>query len=407
MRSATIVAEKVEQAIGILDETGVDAWLTFVRETTDAPDPVLPLLLGQNLTWQSALILTRDGKRIAIVGKYEDDDVRATGVWNEVIPYVEGIRRPLVETLGRLDPATIAVNFSLDDVKADGLTHGMFLLLQEHLADTPYGDRLVIAADIINALRGRKSAGELDRLRRAVATAEAIFALTAEYAQPGRSEVEIARFMREQAALRDAATAWDRRQCPIVTTGPDSTVGHAVPSPDLAITPGRIFHLDFGVRQDDYCSDLQRAWYVPEPGESAPPDAVQHAFDTIVKAIHHAAGVLRPGVEGWHVDEAARRVIVEAGYPEYRHATGHQVGRSAHDGGTVLGPRWERYGRTPFYMAEPGNVFTLELGVDNVDGRGYLGLEEMVVVTANGCEFLSSPQKTLPLLLQSGARGRV
>ena len=319
--TGSIVGQKVEQAIGILGEVEVDAWLTFVRETTDAPDPVLPLILGQNLTWQSGLILTRDGRRIAIVGKYEDEAVKSSGVWSEVVAYVEGIRQPLVETLERLDPRTIAVNFSLDDVKADGLTHGMFLLLQEHLAGTPYGERLVIAADLIRALRGRKTRGELERLRAAIATTDEIFACVAGFARPGRNEAEIAGFMRDEAAKRGAEPAWDPHQCPIVTTGPDSMVGHAFPSPELAVTPGRIFHIDFGVRQDDYCSDLQRAWYVPAPGETAPPGALQQAFDTVVGAIRAAAEKLRPGVEGWRVDAAARKFVVDAGYPEYQHAT--------------------------------------------------------------------------------------
>jgi Xaa-Pro aminopeptidase len=393
-----IVSEKVDQAIGILDETGVDAWLTFVRETTDAPDPVLPLILGQNLTWQSALILTRTGDRIAVVGKFEDEAVRSTGAWSEVIPYVEGVKAPLTDVLRRLDPQSLAVNFSLDDVKADGLTHGMFLLLQEHLQGTPYGGRLVIAADIIKALRGRKTPGEVDRIRKAIATTEAIFAATAGAIRLGTSELDIARFMQGDAAKRGVALAWDPQQCPIVTTGPDSMIGHAYPSADLVIESGRIFHVDFGVRQDDYCSDLQRCWYVPAPGETAPPPEVQRAFDAVLGAIRAAADVLRPGVEGWQVDAAARGALVDAGYPEYQHATGHQVGRCAHDGGTVLGPRWERYGRTPYYAAEAGNIFTLELGVENADGRGYLGLEEMVLVTDDGCTYLSTPQTTLPLL---------
>jgi Xaa-Pro aminopeptidase len=399
-----LVSEKVDQAIGILDEAGVDAWLTFVRETTDAPDPVLPLILGQNLTWQSALVLTRAGDRIAVVGKFEDEAVKSTGAWSEVIPYVEGIRAPFIDVLRRIDPQTVAVNFSLDDVKADGLTHGMFLLLQEHLDGTPYGERLVIAADIIKALRGRKTPGEVERMRNAIATTEAIFAVTAEKMRPGTSEVEVARFMKDEAARRGVSLAWDPQQCPIVTTGPDSMVGHAYPSADLAIEPGRVFHVDFGVRQDDYCSDLQRAWYVPAPGETAPPAEVKRAFDAVLGAIRGAAAVLRPGVEGWQVDAAARQAFVDAGYAEYQHATGHQVGRSAHDGGTVLGPRWERYGRTPHYTAEAGNVFTLELGVENADGRGYLGLEEMVLVTDDGCEYLSTPQTTLPLLTARGPR---
>jgi Xaa-Pro aminopeptidase len=225
-----LVSEKVDQAIGILDEAGVDAWLTFVRETTDAPDPVLPLILGQNLTWQSALVLTRAGDRIAVVGKFEDEAVKSTGAWSEVIPYVEGIRAPFIDVLRRIDPQTVAVNFSLDDVKADGLTHGMFLLLQEHLDGTPYGERLVIAADIIKALRGRKTPGEVERMRNAVATTEAIFAVTAEKMRPGTSEVEVARFMKDEAARRGVSLAWDPQQCPIVTTGPDSMIGHAYPS---------------------------------------------------------------------------------------------------------------------------------------------------------------------------------
>jgi Xaa-Pro aminopeptidase len=396
--TTSIVSEKVNQAIGILDEVGVDAWLTFVRETTDAPDPVLPLILGQNLTWQSALILTRGGDRVAIVGKYEDEAVRSTGVWSEVIPYVEGIGASLTDALRRIDPQALAVNFSLDDVKADGLTHGMFLLLQECLEGTPYGRRLVIAADIIKALRGRKTHGEIERIRSAIATTDEIFAAVAAVARPGTSEIDVARFMHEQAAKRAVSLAWDPQQCPIVTTGPGSMVGHAFPSADLVIEPGRIFHLDFGVRQDDYCSDIQRAWYVAAEGETRPPPAVGRAFDAVAGAIRAAAAALRPGVEGWQVDAAAREAFMDAGYPEYQHATGHQVGRSAHDGGTVLGPRWERYGRTPHYAVEAGNVFTLELGVENADGRGYLGLEEMVLVTDDGCEYLSKPQTTLPLL---------
>ncbi|MHC4908108.1 MAG: M24 family metallopeptidase [Planctomycetota bacterium] len=396
--SATIAAEKVEQAVGILADLGLDAWMTFARETTESGDPVLPLILGHPVTWQSAFIVTRGGDRIAIVGKYEDEAVMSTGAWTEVMPYVQGLREPLREVLGRLDPARIAINYSTDDVKADGLTHGLYLLLREHLAGTPWLDRFESAGEVIRRLRGVKTSGEIERIRAAIAAGDRIFQEVADTLGPGTSEAEVAHFMHERADDRGLGMAWERSQCPIVTTGPGSMVGHGIPSPDLHIRPGNVFHLDFGVVHDGYCSDIQRAWYVPDGGEAFPPAAVKKGFDTIVRAIEAAAALVRPGAIGWEVDAAARKVIVDAGYPEYEHATGHHVGRAAHDGGGVIGPRWERYGRTPEFALEAGNVVTLELGIDELDGRGYLGLEEMALVTDDGYEWLSTPQRELPLL---------
>jgi len=402
----SIVAEKVQQAVAILRELDLDCWLTFVRETTETGDPVLPLILGQSLTWQSALIITKTGETIAIVGKYEDEAVRSSGgggVWTKVLPYVQSIRSPLTTTLARLNPRQIAVNFSTDDVKADGLSHGMMLLLREYLAGSPFAERLVSAGPVIRALRGRKSPGEVERIKHAIAVGDEIFESVARFAKAGMSEKAIADFMHAEVERRKITTSWEWAQCPIVTTGPKSMVGHAAPSNDLTIEPGHIFHLDFGVRVDEYCSDIQRSWYVPhphenKPGETNPPETVQRGFDTVLRAIQAAFDTLKPGTPGWQVDAAARKVIVDAGYPEHQHATGHGVGRAAHDGGIVLGPKWERYGQTPTYPVEPGHVLTLELGIENLDGRGYLGLEEMVLVTDRGAEWLSVPQTTMMLL---------
>ena len=111
----SIVAEKLDQAVAILNELRIDCWLTFVRETGDAGDPALPLVLGRNLTWQSALIVTREGDRVAIVGNYDADAVRTIEGWTDVVPYVQGIRDPLVETLDLIKPRSIAINYSPDD----------------------------------------------------------------------------------------------------------------------------------------------------------------------------------------------------------------------------------------------------------------------------------------------------
>jgi Xaa-Pro aminopeptidase len=174
-------------------------------------------------------------------------------------------------------------------------------------------------------------------------------------------------------------------------------IGHGVPSSEILLEPGQLVHLDLGVIVEDYSSDIQRCWYVACPGESALPSDLADGLAAVAGAIQMGAIALRPGVLGHEVDAAARSFLVNSGYPEYLHALGHQVGRVAHDGGSLLGPRWERYGRLPEIPVEEGQVYTLELGV-TVAGSGYLGLEEMVRVGADGVEWITEPQRSIPVL---------
>lgn len=388
-----LVQEKVNQVPGILQEIGIDCWITFVRETSAVQDPMLPLIYGHGVTWQSAFILTRDGKRIAIVGHFDAETARRTGAYDEVIAYHAGVREPLRRALAELDPQQIALNYSRNDPHADGLTVGLYQLLQEHLAGTPYPARFVSAEPIILALRGRKTETEIDRIEAAIRTTEEIYAQTFEFARVGMSEREIGRFMHEQVAARGMETAWEAASCPAVNSGPDTPVGHAGPT-DVVVEPGHLLHFDFGVRQEQYCSDIQRMVYFLRPGETEPPAEVQRGFDTVRRSILAAAAALKPGVLGKEVDAIARRVIVDAGYAEYMYGTGHQLGRDCHDGGALLGPTWERYGDTPNLRVEAGQVFTLEPSLA-VPGYGYMGLEEDVLVTEQGAVFLGTPQTQL------------
>ena len=391
-----LVQEKVDQAIGILEEMGIDLWLTFVRETSAGGDPVLPLIYGEgDLTWQSALMLSRSGQRAAIVGRYETEAARATGAYPVVVPYDESPAPDLLRVLRQLDPAHIAINYSLDDVLADGLGHGLYQVLLAYLQDTSYAERLLSAEGIISTLRGRKSPEEVERIRVAVATTAEIYQRTFEAIEPGMTEIEIGRFMEAQMEELGVGPAWHAGHCPTVNAGADSPVGH-VERGHYAVARGQLLHFDFGVQQQGYCSDIQRTVYMLGTGEDGPPPQVLRAFDTVVRAIQAAVEAMKPGVPGKEVDAIARRIVTGAGYPEYKHATGHQVGRLAHDGGAILGPQWARYGQTPNLPLEAGHVFAVELGVE-VEGRGYVGLEENVLVTEAGAEYLSEPQATLIL----------
>jgi Xaa-Pro aminopeptidase len=392
-QSFELVHEKLDQAVAILDEMDTGLWLTFVRETSQVPDPALNIVLGWDLTWQSALLVSRTGERVAIVGQFDADNIRRSGAYHTVIGYHEGLREPLLQVLQRLDPQSIAINYSENDPAADGLTHGMFGVLRKHLDNTPYVQRLISAEHVIGALRGRKSPGELARIRRAIAATEGIFEQLTDHLQPGQSEQELADWVHRRVAQLELGFAWEPAYCPTFTAGPDSPYGHAMPG-EWRTGRGQTLQIDFGVKKQGFVADLQRTWYLLDEGESHPPAEVQRAFDAVRAAIQAGEAALKPGAIGWEVDAAARTAITERGYPPYQHALGHQMGRSAHDGSTILGPRWERYQDTPFGVVEPGNVFTLELGV-RVPERGFIGLEEDVVVTETGCEYLSTPQTGL------------
>ena len=393
----SLLQEKATQATEILKETDIDLWLTFVRETSGVRDPALDLLIGPgDLTWQSALMFTKTGERIAIVGRYEVDAVERLGVFETVLGYDEGIRSVLQETLQRLNPGEVAVNTSQNNVHADGLTHAMYGMLVGYLNGTPYADRLVSAEPVINALRGRKTPTEVERIRKAIAITDEIYRKTFDHVRTGMTEKEVADFMHAQITEAGLGFAWPRESNPAVTSGPDSPVGHSGPT-DIRIQPGHILHLDFGVKYEQYCSDIQRVAYILTEGEiTAPPD-VMRGFETVRQAIEDSRAAMRPGVQGVEIDNIARRVVTAAGYPEYKHALGHQLGRVAHDGGALLGPLWERYGNAPKLRLEAGQVYTIEPSL-TVPGYGVIGLEEDVLMTDTGAEYLCPPQKEILLL---------
>jgi len=391
-----LIQEKLRQAVGILNELSIDCWLTFVRESGISGEPTMPFLLSSDVTWHSAFIVTRCGRICAIVGELDRKAVEDLGVYQEVIGYVEAINPPLVRLLEEIAPKQIAINYSKSSEICDGLTHGMYLTLLDILKPIQYDRRLISSEPVISRLRARKTETELERVQAAIRQTQEIFDLAAGFIHPGLTEKEIARFMLDEVKRRGLETAWDRAHCPAVFTGPDTAGAHYRPT-GRAVEPGHVLNMDFGIKVEDYCSDLQRTFYILEPGQDQAPEEVKKGFRTIRSAIEKSRRKLAPGVQGREVDAVARREVVSAGYEEFPHGLGHQVGRFAHDGTALLGPPWEKYAGKTFEPVERGMVFTLEPRL-TVPGRGVVTIEEMVVVTENGAEYLSEPQQELILI---------
>lgn len=393
----SLMQEKVNQAIEILKEQNVDMWLTFVRETSGVRDPVLDLLIGAaDLTWPSALILTRQGEKIAIIGNLEKEAIQRLDVFTEIHGYDKSVRDLLRDTVTRLAPDQVAVNTSRNNVHADGLTHAMYEFLKEYLAGTPFAERLVSAEPIINSMRGRKTPTEQARVRRAVEITEEIFQRTFAFIKVGMTEIQVADYMHGLMKEYGVDFAWPRENNPAVNAGPNSPVGHSGPT-GIKIERGHILHFDFGVKYENYCSDTQRVAYMLREGETEAPKEVQSGFAVIRSAVEQSRVAMKPGVTGNSIDVIARGIVTDSGYPEFQYALGHQLGRAAHDGGALLGPLWEKYGDSPNQKLEIGQVFTIEPGLA-VPNYGYIGLEEDVLVTESSTQYFCDPQREIVLL---------
>lgn len=394
--SKEMILEKINQAVKILNEKNIDMWMTFVRETGNMKDPMVDMIVGTNATWQSAFIITKSGQTHAIVGSLEVENMKAVGIYKNIHSYLKYVKDTLIDVLNIYKPEKIAINYSRNSTLADGMTYGLYLELLDHLKDTKYAQALISSEDVVAALRGRKSQTELELLKESIKEALKIFDEVTKFIKPGLSEKEVADFVINLTRSKGLELSWDQDYCPSVFSGPDTAGAHSGPT-NRVIEAGHVINMDFGVKYKSYCSDLQRTWYVLRPHEDKAPAEVQKGFDVIYESITRSANELKPGKKGYEIDEIARNYIQIQGYPEFPHGLGHQVGRVCHDGGCLLGPKWERYGNLPYLEVEEGNVFTIEPRL-TIPNYGIATIEEEVVVTKTGCEFLSQRQKEIYLV---------
>ena len=395
--SVELIRAKHRQALGLMRERGIDTWLIqFARETGMRPDP-LGYLVGGSVTWPSAFLLNRDGATAAVVGTGDAGTFEATGLWSELRAFRAGPGKDLLDLLHKWDPKTLGVTWSESDDTADGITHGMYRLLEGLLAGTRFADRLVPAGELAGDVRGIKLPEEVAAIARAVQLTEELLERIERRLQPGITEIGLQREVHDWVRESGWKFSWDEEYCPMVNFGQPAFLGHAGPT-ERALEPGDVIHVDIGLIVDGFASDLQRTWYWRRPGESEAPPDVRRTFDAVKAALAAGVAAIKPGAKGFEVDAASRSTVEEWDYPDPGFAFGHGCGRVAHDGGGLLGPEWERYGDSPRFTIREGNVFAVEMDLEVPGYGGVIGLEEEVVVTADGASYLSNPQRELKLL---------
>lgn len=174
----------------------------------------------------------------------------------------------------------------------------------------------------------------------------------------------------------------------IVASGWRGALPHGKAS-DKIVAAGEFVTLDFGALYQGYCSDMTRTFLVNGEGVSAESHPLFNVYQIVLQAQLAAISAIRPGVRCQQVDDAARRVITEAGYGEYfGHNTGHAIGIEVHED-----PRFSPRDTT---MLLPGMLLTVEPGI-YLPGQGGVRIEDVVLVTPQGAEVLYAMPKTVLL----------
>jgi Xaa-Pro aminopeptidase len=240
------------------------------------------------------------------------------------------------------------------------------------------GRELVPRTKLVERLRAVKDDDELDAIRRAAAITERVYDVISTEAFVGRTERDlvwrIEQLFREEGAHGVAFPT-------VVATGPNGASPHAVPG-ERVVEEGQTVVVDCGAMVDGYCSDCTRTF-----AAGALPERLEDAYETCLRTQLAALDLVRAGASGRETDARAREIVDATEFRGmFRHGLGHGVGLLVHEDPSLR--------QEEDWVLEAGNVVTVEPGV-YLPGEGGVRIEDLVVVTEDGCEILGSFTKDL------------
>ena len=233
----------------------------------------------------------------------------------------------------------------------------------------------------IRRMRMIKSPEEIASVRAAQKITDDAFSHIYGYIKEGRTEREIAGELLDFCYRHGSERpSFDY----IVVSGKNSSMPHGVPG-EKPVERGDFITMDFGCMIDGYCSDMTRTVAV-----GALSDEQHRVYQTVLDAQLAGIAAVRAGVSCKTVDAAARNLITVAGYGEaFGHGTGHSLGIEIHEP-----PAFSKSDET---ICEAGMVLSVEPGI-YLEGKFGVRIEDLVHITADGCENLTASEKKLLVL---------
>jgi Xaa-Pro aminopeptidase len=384
----------------------IDAWVVIGRENNN--DPLALHVGGENAGGTAAFLFFLKGDRVeslALSPWGEATALKDLALHHRVIEFERGgnVWALVAEQPQAVDPAKIGVNCSSRPI-ADGLSWTQRAALEEALGPE-LATRLVSAEDLVAEWLSVKLPEEVEIMRRAGELTVQLEIEAYGTVVPGQTrDVDVARHIKKRMAELGVEDGWSPDQNPNVNSGIPR--GHSGPT-DKVIRPGDFIQTDFGIKvYGVWCTDYQRFAYVLAPGETeAPPEALQK-WENARRGSRLVREAMKPGLRGYDVDKVQRDWMQKAGSLPVKWGTGHPVGYWAHDIGPYLGGG--QYQKPPsgdaLRVLRPGQTFAYDgffsWEIDHESGKAekMISVEEMVVVTDDGAEYLIPPQDDLILI---------
>lgn len=357
--SASVYAARLDRASALAAGAGLDAIIV-------GPGPDLQYLVGvegDTIERLTALVLGPGIAPTVVVPRMELAKVRSTAVGGlglAVSDWVDG------------DDAHTLVADVIAGATRVGVSDALPALHVIPLADR-LGLRLELATPVLREGRMIKDSDEIAELRRAGSAIDAVHRRVPEWLRAGRTEREVA------ADIAEAIVAEGHRtvEFVIVGSGPNGADPHHEVS-DRMIEDGDVVVVDIGgAVPSGYNSDSTRTYVVGTPDPKA-----AEGIAVLVRAQQAAVDAVRPGVTAEQVDAAARTVLADAGLDDaFLHRTGHGIGVSVHEE-PYIAPGND-------LVLREGMAFSIEPGI-YFAGEWGSRIEDIVVVTADGCERLNT-----------------
>ncbi|MGP8159359.1 MAG: M24 family metallopeptidase [Thermoplasmata archaeon] len=282
-----------------------------------------------------------------------------------------------VEVVNR-DESDPSIQKKLEGAKSVGLndkelTHEWYVRLAKLLPQTTWVD----ASAAIRNARVTKEPQEIERIRKAAQIGSEVGREIPSLLKTGITELELSAQMEYRMNLHGAS---GRSFATIVAFGPHGAEPHYQPG-DTRLAPGQSIVCDFGAIHRRYVSDITRSFHFGPRDEE-----MKAVHDTVEASQNAALAAIRPGVPAREVHLAAEAVINASRWKgRLTHGVGHSIGLAVHDG-------WG-YGPKSDDLIEEGMAFTVEPGI-YLPGKGGVRIEDDIVVTKNGYEFLTTAPRS-------------